>query len=126
MYPENLKYSKEHLWVLIEGDMAKAGITDYAQKQLGNIVLLELPESGAKAVKGKSFGVVESVKSVSDLFAPVSGEVTGVNTAATENPETVNKDPYGKGWMIEIKLADQNELGLLLSASYYEKLITTR
>jgi len=126
MYPENLKYSKEHLWVLIEGDMAKAGITDYAQKQLGNIVLLELPESGAKAVKGKSFGVVESVKSVSDLFAPVSGEVTGVNTAATENPETVNKDPYGKGWMIEIKLADQNELGLLLSASDYEKLITTR
>jgi len=126
MYPENLKYSKEHLWVLVEGGKAKAGITDYAQKQLGNIVLLELPESGAKAVKGKSFGVVESVKSVSDLFAPVSGEVTGVNTAATENPETVNKDPYGKGWMIEIKLADQNELGLLLSASDYEKLITTR
>ena len=126
MYPENLKYSKEHLWVLIEGDMAKAGITDYAQKQLGNIVLLELPESGAKAVKGKSFGVVESVKSVSDLFAPVSGEVTGVNTAATENPETVNKDPYGKGWMIEIKLADQNELGLLLSASDYEKFIAKK
>lgn len=119
MYPENLKYSKEHLWVLVEGGSAKIGITDYAQQQLGSIVLAELPASGTKTAKGKSFGVVESVKSVSDLISPLSGEVLESNAGVTGDPGLVNKDPYNRGWMIIIRMSDAAELLSLLQAQEY-------
>jgi len=121
MYPQNLKYSKEHVWVLIEGGNAKIGITDYAQQQLGDIVLAELPKSGTKLVQGKSFGVVESVKSVSDLISPLNGEVMDTNGEVINHPELINKDPYGKGWMVIIKMDNPAEIDVLMSASDYEE-----
>jgi glycine cleavage system H protein len=123
VFPENLKYSKEHQWVSAEGGSVKIGITDYAQQQLGDIVLVELPGAGAKLEKGKNFGVVESVKSVSDLPSPVSGEVTDVNKEIANHPELINKDPYGKGWMITVKIDKPDDINELLSASEYEKTI---
>ena len=130
MEPENLKYSKEHQWVLVEGGCpperegrVKIGITDYAQKQLGDIVLIELPKVGAKLEKGKNFGVIESVKSVSDLPSPVSGEVIDVNKEIVNHPELINKDPYNQGWMIIVNLAQPEEIGSLLSSADYEKIL---
>ncbi|MBE3590428.1 MAG: glycine cleavage system protein GcvH [Firmicutes bacterium] len=118
-FPQDLKYTEEHEWVRASRDLAVVGITDYAQSELGDVVYVELPAVGARVKKGASFGVVESVKSVSDLFAPVSGEVVRVNGALADHPEKVNEDPYGEGWMIEIRMDDPSELEDLLSAAEY-------
>jgi glycine cleavage system H protein len=121
--PTDLRYTKEHEWAKREGDRARIGITAFAQEQLGDVVFVELPKVGTKVTAMKTFGVVESVKAVSDLFAPLSGEVVETNAELTKKPEIVNADPYGKGWMIVIKLADPKEWDGLLSAADYEKLI---
>jgi glycine cleavage system H protein len=121
--PSELKYTKDHEWCRIEGDVAVVGITDFAQSELGDVVFLELPESGASAAAGKEFGTIEAVKAVSELFAPVSGKIFEVNTAVADTPETVNQDPYGDGWMIKIKLSDPAEVGGLLDAAAYNRLI---
>ncbi|MEZ4720051.1 MAG: glycine cleavage system protein GcvH [Caldilineaceae bacterium] len=117
--PENLRYSKEDEWVKLDGDVATIGITDYAQDSLSDIVYLELPAAGASFGAGDIFGVVESVKAASDLFAPVSGEVIEVNGALTDTPEVVNEDPYDAAWMIEVKLADPGEVDDLMDAAAY-------
>ena len=121
--PADLRYTKEHEWAKLEGDKGRVGITAFAQEQLGDVVFVELPKVGAKVTAMKTFGVVESVKAVSDLFAPLSGEVTEANTELTKKPETVNSDPYGQGWMIVIKLANPKEMDGLMSAADYEKLV---
>jgi glycine cleavage system H protein len=121
--PADLRYTKEHEWAKLEGDKARVGITAFAQEQLGDVVFVELPKVGAKVTAMKTFGVVESVKAVSDLFAPLSGEVVEANTELTKKPETVNSDPYGQGWMIVIKLANPKEMDGLMSAADYEKLV---
>src|SRR5690349_1347697 len=121
MYPPDLKYTKDHEWVRISGTEAQVGITDYAQKQLGDIVYLELPEVGRTVNKGEVFGTIESVKAVSELYAPVTGEVTEVNTALTEKPETVNKDPHG-AWMIALKVANPADAADLLDSTKYTEL----
>jgi len=122
--PADLLYTREHEWAKVEGDRARIGITAFAQEQLGDVVFVELPKVGARVTALKTFGVVESVKAVSDLFAPVSGEVVEVNAELAMKPETVNADPYGQGWMIVVKAADPKELSGLLSAADYEALIT--
>ncbi|MBF0492885.1 MAG: glycine cleavage system protein GcvH [Deltaproteobacteria bacterium] len=118
--PEDLKYTKEHEWVRVKGNVATLGITDYAQDQLGDIVFVELPEEGEDVEKGDTFGVVESTKSVSDLYLPVSGRVIEVNDPLLDSPEIVNEDSYGEGWMIRIEMDDKSELDDLLSAEEYE------
>jgi glycine cleavage system H protein len=120
---ENLKYTKEHEWVKVEKDMATMGITDYAQGELGDVVFVELPQVGTKVEQMKPFGVIEAVKAVSDLFSPLSGEVTQVNTRLENEAGIINKDPYGEGWIIKIKMSNTQELDHLLSAQDYEKLI---
>ena len=120
-YPAGFKYTKDHEWIDLSGDRAKVGITDYAQQQLGDVVYIELPEVGAKLKQGQSFGTIESVKAVSDLYAPLSGEVVEVNTALKDKPETVNKDPHGS-WMIVVKMASSAEAGALLDATQYADL----
>jgi glycine cleavage system H protein len=122
MVPTDLRYTKDHEWVRVEGDEATVGITDYAAGQLGDIVFVELPEAGRNLEQFATFGVVESVKAVSDLFAPVSGEVLAGNEALTGSPELVNSDPYGEGWMIRLKVADTVELDGLLDADAYDQL----
>ena len=119
-YPANLKYTKEHEW--LNPETGEVGITDHAQESLGDIVFVELPKPGAEVVAGKSFGTVESVKAVSDLFAPVSGTVTAINQSLNAAPEQVNKDPHG-AWMIRLKLKDPGEASKLLSAADYEKFV---
>jgi glycine cleavage system H protein len=121
MYPSDLKYTKDHEWVRVSGSQAHVGITDYAQKQLGDVVYLELPEVGRTVKKGDVFGTIESVKAVSELYAPVSGEVTEVNTALTEKPETVNKDPHGS-WMIVLKVANPDDTADLFDSTKYTEL----
>ncbi len=121
MYPADLKYTKDHEWVRLSGADAQVGITDYAQKQLGDVVYLELPEVGRRFKKGDVFGTIESVKSVSELYCPLSGDVTEVNTALIEKPEKVNTDPHG-AWMIALKPADATETSELLDAGQYEQL----
>jgi glycine cleavage system H protein len=121
MYPADLKYTKDHEWVRIAGAEARVGITDYAQKQLGDVVYLELPEVGRTIKKGEVFGTIESVKAVSELYAPVSGEVTQVNSTLTQKPESVNKDPHGS-WMIALKVADPGEASDLFDAAKYTEL----
>jgi glycine cleavage system H protein len=121
MYPADLKYTKEHEWVRIEGSEARVGITDYAQKQLGDVVFLELPEIGRALKKGDVFGTIESVKAVSELYSPVSGEVTGVNTALVERPEGVNADPHSS-WMIVLKSSNPADVNELLDAQQYTQL----
>ena len=121
--PAELKYSKDHEWARIEGDIATVGITDYAQNELGDIVYVELPEVGTQVEQGKSFGTVEAVKAVSDLFAPLSGEVVAVNEKLNDSPELVNQDPYGEGWMIKIKMSNPDEVEQLLSKEDYEALL---
>lgn len=118
MYPADRKYTKDHEWIVITGTEGRVGITDYAQKQLGDIVFLELPEVGRFVKQGEAFGTVESVKAVSELFAPMSGEVVAVNTALVERPEQINKDPHGS-WMIVLKLADLDEARHLLTHEQY-------
>jgi glycine cleavage system H protein len=121
-YPANLKYTKDHEWVELSGDQGKVGITDYAQQQLGDVVYIELPEVGAQLTAGQSFGTIESVKAVSELYAPVSGEVIQVNTALKAKPEAVNTDPHGS-WMIVVKLANTADAHALLDAAHYADLV---
>ena len=118
--PEELQYTRSHEWVRTEGDTATIGITDHAQDELGDIVFVELPEQGSTFGAGDSFGTVESVKAVSDLYAPVGGEVVEVNEALNDSPEKINEDPYGEGWIIKLRVSDE---GNLLSASDYERFI---
>ena len=122
MVPGDLRYTKDHEWVRVEGDEAVVGITQYAADQLGDIVFVELPDLGRSLTQHSTFGVVESVKAVSDLFAPVAGEVTGTNPDLTGSPEIVNTDPYGAGWMLRVRLADPAQVDGLLDASAYEQL----
>lgn len=121
-YPSNFKYTKDHEWIDLAGDKGKVGITDYAQAQLGDVVYIELPEVGAKLKQGQSFGTIESVKAVSELYSPVTGEVAEVNTALKDKPEVVNKDPHGS-WMIVIKPTNPAETGALLDATQYQALL---
>jgi len=121
--PENLYYTKEHEWASIEGDIATVGITDYAQGELGDIVFVELPEVDSEISEMQTFGVIEAVKTVSDLYAPVSGKVAEINNALVDKPELINSDPYGEGWIIKIKMNDSKEINNLLNASGYRKLI---
>jgi glycine cleavage system H protein len=120
-YPSDLKYTKDHEWVRADGGIGTVGITDYAQKSLGDVVYLELPDVGRTLKKGEVFGTIESVKAVSELYAPVSGEVTEVHSALAQHPETVNKDPHG-AWMIKVKIADPGDVGELLDAAQYTDL----
>ncbi len=119
MYPADLKYTKEHEWIKLEGDKGRVGITHHAQSALGDVVFVELPKVGRRLRQMETFGVVESVKAVSDLYSPASGEVVEVNTALEATPESVNKDCYGAGWMMLVKLADPKELGKLMDAKAY-------
>ncbi len=118
-FPEDLKYHPEHTWARIEGDNATIGITDYAQDQLGEIVYLELPGPGTEVTAGKPFAEIESVKSVSDVYSPVSGEITETNSAVVEAPETINEDCYGEGWLIKVKLSANSGVDALLDAAAY-------
>ncbi len=117
--PDDLKYTKEHEWVKVEGKSATIGITDHAQTNMGDIVYVELPEEGEQVKKDDTFGVVESVKAVSDCYAPISGRVSEVNTVLTESPETINEDCYGEGWMIKVEIANAAELGQLMDQKQY-------
>jgi len=122
--PTDLKYTSDHEWAKMEDGVATIGITDYAQGELGDVVFVELPEVGTEVEKGESFGTIEAVKAVADLFSPVSGEVVEVNSLLEDAPETVNKDPYGDGWMVKIKLAHPEEFDALMDAEAYEKHIS--
>lgn len=121
--PLDLKYTREHEWARLDGDRAQVGITAYAQEQLGDVVFVELPKVGARVTAAKTFGVVESVKAVSDLYAPLTGEVVEVNAALSRKPELINQDPYGQGWMVVIRLANPAEAEQLLTAEAYAAFI---
>ncbi len=121
--PENLKYTKDHEWVRAEGEEAYVGITDYAQGELGDIVFLEIETEGEELAKEEVFGTIEAVKTVSDMFMPVGGEVVEVNDKLEDSPEIVNKDPYGEGWLIKIKITNPSELDELLDAAAYKALL---
>jgi glycine cleavage system H protein len=118
-FPENLKYTKDHEWINVEGDNGIVGITEYAAGELGDVVFVELPASGKQVKQGDSFGTIEAVKAVSDLFAPLTGEVVEINPELEKSPELVNKDPYGKGWMIKLKITNKSELNNLLDVKSY-------
>ncbi len=120
-FPKDLKYTKEHEWIRVDSDIAVVGVTDYAQDSLGDIVYLELPQEGGTVTKDEPFGVVESVKAVSDLYSPLNGTVAEVNDALIDNPEVINEDPYGEAWMIKIEIENRDEIGELLSAEDYQK-----
>ena len=122
-FPKDLKYTKEHEWVKVEGNIATVGITDYAQDSLGDVVYVELPQEGASVTKHEPFGVVESVKAVSDLYSPLSGSVTEVNDAIVDSPEAINEDPYGDAWLIKVEISSASELADLLTADEYQKFI---
>ena len=125
MTPEDSKYAKSHEYVHMEGDVGTVGITDYAQKELGDVVFVELPQVGTQLEAGDELGSIESVKAVSELFAPVSGEVVEINEALAEKPELVNTDPYGDGWMIRVRISDATELDDLMNAEEYEEYCET-
>ena len=125
MYPQDCRYTKDHEWIQVEGGRGRVGITDYAQKQLGDVVFLELPEVGRALKAGEQFGTVESVKAVSELYSPVAGEVVEVNAALAAKPEAINKDPHGAAWMIVLKIADPAGLAALLDAAAYEALVAS-
>jgi glycine cleavage system H protein len=122
-YPETYRYTKEHEWVNVVGDGATVGITDHAQHELGDIVFVELPKAGTKVTKGNTFGSVESVKAVSDIYAPVSGEVVESNDLLSKSPEKLNEDPHGAAWLIKVKLADPSQVNDLMAAEDYEKYV---
>jgi glycine cleavage system H protein len=121
--PAELKYTKDHEWIRVEGDVATVGVTDYAQGELGDVVFIEIETEGEELAKEEVFGTIEAVKTVSDLFMPVAGEVTEVNGQLEDTPDAVNKDPYGEGWLIKIKMSDASQLNELLDARAYEELI---
>lgn len=122
--PQDLKYTKDHEWAKVEGNVITVGITDYAQGELGDVVYVDLPSVGDAVEKEGSFGSIEAVKAVADLFSPASGEITEINEDIKQSPETINKDPYGKGWMVKIKLADISELDALMDAKAYQEHIS--
>jgi len=122
-YPNDYRYTSEHEWVAPQGGQARIGITDFAQKQLGDIVFVELPAVGAELVAGQAFGTVESVKAVSEVFAPVSGKVTAVNAALAQSPELINTDPHGNAWMVAVELSDPAQAGKLMDRAAYEKFV---
>jgi len=122
MVPADLRYTKDHEWIRVEGDQATIGVTDFAASQLGDVVFVDLPTVGRSLEQHGTFGVVESVKAVSDLFAPVGGEVAEVNPALSDQPELVNSDPFGAGWMIKVKIGDPGQVAGLLDAAAYEQL----
>jgi glycine cleavage system H protein len=124
-YPAELRYTREHEWAKVEGKRARVGITHYAQDQLGDVVFVELPKIGSRVTQMQTFGVVESVKAVSDLFAPLSGTVVEVNQELAQQPERVNRDPYGGGWLIVVELANPAEADKLMSAQQYEEFLKT-
>jgi len=121
--PSDLKYTKDHEWIRIEGNRGTVGITEYAQGELGDIVFVELPEKGKKVEAGKAFGTIEAVKAVSDLYAPVSGEIVEVNTALKNSPDAINKEPYAGGWMVKIAMTNPSEASALLDAAAYKALL---
>ena len=123
MYPENFRYTKEHEWVRVEGDSGTIGITQHAQEELGDIVYVDLPKTGARLEQGKSLGSVESVKAVSDVYSPVSGEVLEANGVLAEAPEKLNEDPHGAAWLVKVKLSNPSEVQGLMSAAEYETYI---
>ncbi|MDU2064156.1 MAG: glycine cleavage system protein GcvH [Sporomusaceae bacterium] len=120
--PAELKYSKDHEWVRVEGNMAYIGVTDFAQAQLGDVVFVELPEDGRELTAGDSFSVIESVKAVSDIYAPVSGKIVKVNMGLEDAPELINQDPYGEGWIVAVEISNSAELDALLDSKAYEEL----
>ena len=122
-FPQNLKYTNEHEWIRVEGDIAYVGITDYAQEQLGDIVIVDIPTVGETLEAGETFGTIEVVKTISDLFLPLAGEILEQNEALEENPELVNKDPYGEGWLIKMKPADASAAEDLLDAEAYKAVV---
>lgn len=122
-FPDNLKYTKDHEWIRVEGDVGLVGITDYAQSELGDIVFVELPAKGKQVKQGESFGTIEAVKAVSDLFAPVSGEVVEVNAELEKASELINKEPYQNGWIIKLRITQKAEIAKLLGAKEYRQLI---
>ena len=122
-FPENLKYTKDHEWIRVEGDTGIVGITEYAQGELGDVVFVELPQIGKQVKQGESFGTIEAVKAVSDLYAPIAGDVTEINSELEKAPELVNKDPYSKGWIMKLKISDKKELNTLLDVKAYRELI---
>jgi len=123
MYPENFRYTKEHEWVLADGDSATVGITDHAQEELGDIVYVDLPKAGSRVEAGKSLGSVESVKAVSDIYSPVSGEITEINAALADAPEKLNADPHGAAWLVKIHLSNPEEIQNLMSAADYQSYV---
>ena len=123
MIRDDLKYTKEHEWVRVEGDTAVVGITDFAQGELGDIVFVELPKIGLKVQQMKAFGTIEAVKAISDIFSPISGEVTDINRELENNAAVINKDPYGAGWIMKLKMSNKSEINSLLSAADYGALI---
>lgn len=123
LIPDNLKYTKEHEWVKLESNIATIGITDYAQGELGDVVFVEMPKIGAKVAQMQPFGVIEAVKAVSELFSPVSGEVTGINGKLEKEAGIINKDPYGEGWIIKVKVSNPSELDNLLTTEKYKELV---
>lgn len=122
-YPQDFRYTKEHEWVRLEGDIATVGITDHAQKELGDIVYVDLPRTGARVEQGKTLGSVESVKAVSDVYSPISGEVVEVNEALAEAPEKLNQDPHGAAWLVKLKVSALEEIHQLMSAADYQTYI---
>jgi glycine cleavage system H protein len=124
MYPTDLRYTKEHEWVRLQDGVATVGITDYAQHELGDVVYVELPKTGTKLLAGKTLGTVESVKAVSEIYSPVAGEVTEVNAALTETPETINNDPHGQGWLLKLKVDDPGAASALMDAAAYQQFIS--
>ena len=123
MYPDNFRYTKEHEWVSVDGDTGTVGITDHAQSELGDIVYVDLPKVGAHLDQGKSLGSVESVKAVSDIYSPVSGEVTAINTELADHPEKLNTEPHGDAWLVKLKLSDPAQVQNLMSSADYQSYI---
>ena len=126
MYPADYRYTKDHVWIKADGAVATVGVTDYAQQELGDVVFVELPKVGVKMNAGQAFGTVESVKAVSEIFMPVSGEITEVNSALLDAPEKINKDPHGSAWLVKIRLSDSKEASNLMDARTYESYIATQ
>ena len=125
-YPSNYRYTKEHEWVDVKGDVAAIGMTDYAQHELGDVVFVELPKVGVKIEAGKTFGTVESVKAVSDIYAPASGEVVEINDVLNNTPEKINTDPHGAGWLIKVRIANSEEIKGLMNTAAYEAYIASQ
>lgn len=123
VFPENLKYTKDHEWVRIEDNIGTIGVTDHAQSELGDVVFVDIPSDLEEVKKGEAFGTIEAVKTVADIYAPISGKVVEINSTINDNPEVINKDPYGQGWLVKIEISDPEELNDLLSVDDYKNLI---